>query len=173
MYYMYVYLVCFPDTTTPGIVSLTVRELSKIFSRNLCIAGIVLFMRSSGWNFVHMAEAFLWPHVQGLSLKFSPYMWFLALYILAILLWRARETLVKQPQANSTHSADQLMNKLHRIARPCWIKASLVLCPQYSGITKSISWLLMPRWSKEPDHQQPSYWHRSYDTTVGFLISMW
>ena len=37
-----------------GDVSLTFRELSKIFSRNLCISKIVLVVRMSSWNFVRV-----------------------------------------------------------------------------------------------------------------------
>ena len=32
-------------------------ELSKIFSRNLCITEIILLMRNSSWNFVHVPKA--------------------------------------------------------------------------------------------------------------------
>ena len=53
-------------------VSLTFRELSKIFSWNLCIAEIVVLMRISSWNFVRVPKAWLWAHVQSFSLKFSP-----------------------------------------------------------------------------------------------------
>ena len=56
--------------TDQGLVSLTFRELSKIFSRNLCIAKIVLRMRISSWNFVCVPKAMLWAHVQSFSLKF-------------------------------------------------------------------------------------------------------
>ena len=54
------------------VVSLTFRDLSKIFSRNLCIAEIVLLMRISSWNFVCVpkAKAMLWAHIQSFSLKF-------------------------------------------------------------------------------------------------------
>ena len=55
-----------------GAVSLTFGELSKILSRNLCIAEIVLLMRISSWNFVRVPKAMLWAHAQSLSLKFSP-----------------------------------------------------------------------------------------------------
>ena len=41
----------------PGVVSLTFRELSKIFSRNLCIAEIALLMRISSWNFIRVPKA--------------------------------------------------------------------------------------------------------------------
>ena len=53
-------------------VSLTFRELSKIFSWNLCIAEIVVLMRISSWNFVRVPKAWLWAHVQSFSLKLSP-----------------------------------------------------------------------------------------------------
>ena len=53
-------------------VSLTFRELSKIFSGNLCVAEIALSMRISSWNFVHVTKAWLWAHTQSFSLKFSP-----------------------------------------------------------------------------------------------------
>ena len=83
--------------TDQGVVSPTFRELSTIFSRNLCIAKIVLLMIISSWNFVCVPKAMLWTHVQSFSLKFSPQMGFLALCVFARFLWRARETLVKQP----------------------------------------------------------------------------
>ena len=59
-------------------VSLTFRKLSKVFSRNLCIAEIVLVMRISSWNFVRVPKAMLWAHIQSFDLKFSPYIRFLA-----------------------------------------------------------------------------------------------
>ena len=40
-----------------GVVSLTLRELSKIFSRNLCIAKIALPMSITSWNFVRVPKA--------------------------------------------------------------------------------------------------------------------
>ena len=83
-----------------GVVALTFCKLSKIFSRNLCIAEIVLLMIISSWNFVHKPKAMLWAHIQIFSLKLSPQMWFLALCIFARLFWRAPETLVKQPQGS-------------------------------------------------------------------------
>ena len=49
-----------------GGVSLTFREPSKIFSRNLCIAEIVLLMRILSWNFVRVPKAMLW-HVYKFS----------------------------------------------------------------------------------------------------------
>ena len=55
-----------------GGVSLMFRELSKVFSRNLCIAEIVLVMRISSWNFVCVPKAMLWAHEQSFNLKFSP-----------------------------------------------------------------------------------------------------
>ena len=55
-----------------GAVSLTFRELSKIFSRNLCIEEIVLLVRISSWNFVCVPKAMLWAHIQSFGLKFSP-----------------------------------------------------------------------------------------------------
>ena len=54
-----------------GGVSLTFRELSKIFSRNLYIIKIALLMRISSFNFVTVPKAWLWAHVQRFSLKFS------------------------------------------------------------------------------------------------------
>ena len=78
-----------------GVVSLTFHELSKIFSRKLCIAKIVLVIRISSWNFVRVPKALLWAHVQSFRLTFLPQMWFLVLCIFARFFWRARETLVK------------------------------------------------------------------------------
>ena len=40
-------------------VSLTFRELYKMFSRNLCIAQMIFLMRISSWNFVHVPIAML------------------------------------------------------------------------------------------------------------------
>ena len=40
-----------------GVVSLTIRELSKTFSRNLCIAKIAHLMIISSWNFVRVPKA--------------------------------------------------------------------------------------------------------------------
>ena len=80
-----------------GVVSLMFHELSKIFSRYLCIAEIILLMRISSWNFVCVPTAMLWAHIQSFSLKFSPWMWFLVLYIFARLFWRPHKTLMKQP----------------------------------------------------------------------------
>ena len=51
--------------------SLTFRELSKIFSQNLCVAEIVLLMRISSWNFVRVSKSLLWAHVPNFSLTFS------------------------------------------------------------------------------------------------------
>ena len=50
--------VCYvlPICVVPGVVSLTFRELSKIFSPILCIAEIVLIMRISSWNFVRVLK---------------------------------------------------------------------------------------------------------------------
>ena len=84
---MWVFWVNFVSLKSGG-VSLTFHELSKIFSRNLYIAEIVLLMRISSWNFVL---------VQRFRLKLSLSMWFPALCIFAILFWTIRKTLVKQP----------------------------------------------------------------------------
>ena len=78
-------------------VSLMAHEVSNIFSRNLGIMKIGFLMRISSWNFVYLPREWLWTHMQSSSLKFSPQMWFLALYIFARLFWRAWEMLVKQP----------------------------------------------------------------------------
>ena len=49
-----------------GVVSLTFRELSKIFSRNLCVAEIALPMSISSWNFIRVpkAKAMLWARTK-------------------------------------------------------------------------------------------------------------
>ena len=62
-------------------VSLTLRELSKIFSRNRCIVEIVLLLRISSWNFEIVPKALLWAHVQICSLKFASEVWYLSLCI--------------------------------------------------------------------------------------------
>ena len=90
------------DHGQQGVVSRTFRELSKIFSRNLCVVEIALPMSISSWNFVRVPKAKLWTHVHSFSLKLSPQIWLLALYIFARLFWRARETLVKQPPGHGT-----------------------------------------------------------------------
>ena len=96
----------------PVVVSLKFRELSKTFSRNLCIAEIVLFVRISSWNFVRVPKATLWAHVQSFNLKFSTQKWFPARFVFARLFWRARKTLVKQPLA--TQGATMGLAKLSR-----------------------------------------------------------
>ena len=45
-----------------GVVSLRFRELSKICSRDFCIAEVVLLMIISSWNFVRVSKAVLWAH---------------------------------------------------------------------------------------------------------------
>ena len=40
-------------------VSLTFHELYKMFSRNLCIAQIILLLNISSWNFVRVPKAML------------------------------------------------------------------------------------------------------------------
>ena len=92
-----------------GDISLKFCELSKILSRNLYIAKIVLLVRISSWNFARVPKAMLCSHVQSFSLKFSPYIWFLALYIFTRLFQRARKTLLKQPRLSCTLS---LVSKL-------------------------------------------------------------
>ena len=66
-----------------GVVSLTIPELSKILSRNLCFAEIVLLMWISSWNFVRVPETMLCAHMQSFGLKLPPEIWFLASYIFA------------------------------------------------------------------------------------------
>ena len=50
----------FKDISRQGSVLLSFREHSKIFSRSFCIAEIVLHMRISSWNFVHVPKTMLW-----------------------------------------------------------------------------------------------------------------
>ena len=52
-----------------GVVSLTFCELSKIFSRNLCIAEFIVLLRISNWNFVHWMCAH--SHALGTCTKFQ------------------------------------------------------------------------------------------------------
>ena len=89
-----------------GCVSLTFRELSKTSSGNLCIAEIVLLMRISSWNIVLVSKAMFWAHMQSSSLKISPSMWLMALYIFARLFWRARKKLVKRPPGHKASSVN-------------------------------------------------------------------
>ena len=99
--------------THQGVVSLTFRKLSKIFSWNLCTAEIVVLVRISSWNFVRVPKAMLWAHIQSLSSKFSPQMWFPVLCIFARLFWRDHEMLVKQhpgPKPCIIMELNQLVN---------------------------------------------------------------
>ena len=79
----------------------TFRELSKILSRNLRYAEIILLTRISSWNFVHVPNAMLWAHVHSFSLEFSLLVWFLPLYIFARSFYRARESLVKHTRGHA------------------------------------------------------------------------
>ena len=52
-----------------GVVSLTFHEFSKLFSRNLCIAEIVIIMRISSWKFGRVHKAMLWLQSTKLQLE--------------------------------------------------------------------------------------------------------
>ena len=66
-------------------------------------------------NFVRVPKAMLWAHVQSFGLKFSPSMWFLALYIFVRLFWRARKTLVKQPPGFFNHGSTRSLRRSYLI----------------------------------------------------------
>ena len=74
------------DVSELGGVSLTFRELSKVFSRNVCFAQIVVLRRISSWNVVRVPKARLWEYVPSSNLKFPWWIWFLVLYIFARLM---------------------------------------------------------------------------------------
>ena len=83
-----------------GFVSLTFRELSKIISRNLCIAEIVLLMRISSWNFVC-------AHALGTCTKFQLEILTInvissIVYFREILLKSSRNVSETTPRASST-----------------------------------------------------------------------
>ena len=80
-----------------GFVSLKFGELSKIISRKYTVPEITFMMRISSWNFVCVAKAGLWPHIQSFNLKFSSEVKYLQYRNFERISWRARETLVKQP----------------------------------------------------------------------------
>ena len=54
-------------------------------------------VRISIWNFIRVLNAWLWAHVQYLSLKFSEEVRFLIYTNFERIYWKARETLVKHP----------------------------------------------------------------------------
>ena len=67
----------------PGGVFHQCFQSSPKYSLEICVLQKSYFMRSSSWYFARVPKAILWEHVQSFSLKFSPYMWFLALTISA------------------------------------------------------------------------------------------
>ena len=67
----------------------------------LCIAEIVLLMRISSWNFVHVSKAMFCAHIQSFTLKFSPEMWFLALCIFREIILESSWNVVKQPSRST------------------------------------------------------------------------
>ena len=81
-----------------GVVSLTFRELPKIFSRKYPTPEITFMVRISIWKFVRVPR--LWAHVQSFSFKFSSQVLFVQHTNFERIFWRARETLVKQPPGN-------------------------------------------------------------------------
>ena len=83
----------------PGAVSLTFRELPKIFSRKYTTPEITFMVIISIWKFVRVPKARLSAHLQCFSLKFSSQVLFVQYTNFEIIFWRARETLVKQPPA--------------------------------------------------------------------------
>ena len=80
-----------------GVVSLTFRELPKIFSRKYTTPEITFMVRISIWKFVRVPKARLWALLQSFSLKFSSQVPFVQYTNFERSFWRARETLVKQP----------------------------------------------------------------------------
>ena len=61
------------------------------------------------------------------------------------------------------NSHSSLMMRSHQKGKKCWLKMGLCLTlymqgPSYLGLTRSISWLLMPWLLTSPGHQPPWYW---------------
>ena len=111
------------------------RELSKIFSWDLCIAEITFMVRILSWNFARVLKTLLWAHVQSFSLKFAPNIWLLELYIFARLFGRARKTLVifgfksiKDPSMDITFFNWYIVNAYVI----CYTVYSRITCARYS-----------------------------------------
>ena len=102
-----------------GVDSLTLAGFPR-HSRNLCIVEIVIVMRISSWNFVRVPKAMLWAHEQCFSLKFSPYMQYLALCIFGRIFWRAREMFVKQPPGSWLAKSSAPITMQDSLSSKCW-----------------------------------------------------
>ena len=85
-----------------GVISLTLRELSKMFSWNLCITEIVFLRGISSWNFERVPNAVLWAHVQMFSLKFSLNMTSGTAYFHDIVLESSRNVIETTPRPPAT-----------------------------------------------------------------------
>ena len=121
-----------------GVVSLTFRGLSQTFSRNLCIAKLVLCMIISSWHFVHVPKAMVWAHVQSVRLKLTPQIWFPALCIFVRSFWRARKTLANQPPGSSS-------GRLGAILSPeCSQARGYLHCINHYGTCQASMWQLHP-----------------------------
>ena len=96
-------------------VSLTFRELSKIISRKCIMPVIILMVKISSGDFVHISKALLWAHVHSFSLKSSWEVRFLQYTNFERVSWGARETLVKQARVPGTTTVvDKRCNTLAR-----------------------------------------------------------
>ena len=100
-------------------VSLMSPELFKTFSQNLCIAENQTSYENFKLKLCTCAQSMALGTRTNFSLKFSPYIGFLALNIFAILFWRACKTLVKQPpgsfcsQGINSHDIDNVRRACH------------------------------------------------------------
>ena len=93
-------------------VSLTFHEFSKIFSRNLCTAEMVLLMRISSWNSVRVAKAWLWIHATRTQFQLEIIIInviYVTVYFREIIL-SARETLAKQAPGVPWSSAAMVLS---------------------------------------------------------------
>ena len=119
--------------TIQGTVSLTFRELPKIFSRKYTTPEITFMVRISIWKFVRVPKARLWAHVQSFSLKFSSQVLFVQYTNFERIFWRARETLVKQPPG-SFHTSFVIVIILYIIYLSIWgfIVCTTMFCRLYN-----------------------------------------
>ena len=130
--------------TSQGVVSLTLRELSKIISRKYTMPEITYMVRISSWNFVREPKARLWAHVQSFNLKFSWEVRFLQCINSERIFWRARETLVKQPPGCLLHCY-HLRLVIYSISQEiCKRFCCALLCCGYAIVHNEFTWSIYP-----------------------------
>ena len=84
---------------TRAVITLTICKLWNMSQQNTMLE-VTFMVRISIWIFVriHMTKAWLWTQVQSFSQKLSWKVQFLQYTNFDRIFWKARETLVKQPQ---------------------------------------------------------------------------